>query len=88
MVDVAVHSYKDLPTAADPRFVIPAIPPREDYRDALVARDGLVLGSCPLDPLSVPRPRDGRHSLEHWVSVWKFAPKRQPGYQVEQGLQW
>ncbi|SHS41497.1 Porphobilinogen deaminase (HemC) [Mycobacteroides abscessus subsp. abscessus] len=47
MVDVAVHSYKDLPTAADPRFVIPAIPPREDYRDALVARDGLVLGELP-----------------------------------------
>ncbi|YCU70231.1 hydroxymethylbilane synthase [Mycobacteroides abscessus] len=47
VVDVAVHSYKDLPTAADPRFVIPAIPPREDYRDALVARDGLVLGELP-----------------------------------------
>ncbi|CPV40643.1 hydroxymethylbilane synthase [Mycobacteroides abscessus] len=47
VVDVAVHSYKDLPTAADPRFLIPAIPPREDYRDALVARDGLVLGELP-----------------------------------------
>ncbi|MBA0045961.1 hydroxymethylbilane synthase [Mycobacterium sp. NPDC050853] len=47
VVDVAVHSYKDLPTAADPRFVIAAIPPREDYRDALVARDGLVLGELP-----------------------------------------
>ncbi|SHV21841.1 hydroxymethylbilane synthase [Mycobacteroides abscessus] len=47
VVDVAVHSYKDLPTAADPRFVIPAIPPREDYRDALAARDGLVLGELP-----------------------------------------
>ncbi|MBE5458713.1 hydroxymethylbilane synthase [Mycobacteroides abscessus] len=47
VVDVAVHSYKDLPTVADPRFVIPAIPPREDYRDALVARDGLVLGALP-----------------------------------------
>lgn len=46
-VDVAVHSYKDLPTAQDPRFVIAAIPPREDPRDALVARDGLVLGELP-----------------------------------------
>ncbi len=46
-VDVAVHSYKDLPTAADPRFVIAAIPPRADARDALVARDGLVLGELP-----------------------------------------
>ncbi|MET0898026.1 MAG: hydroxymethylbilane synthase [Mycobacterium sp.] len=46
-VDLAVHSYKDLPTAQDPRFVIAAIPPREDARDALVARDGLVLGELP-----------------------------------------
>ena len=46
-VDMAVHSYKDLPTADDPRFVIAAIPPREDPRDALVARDGLVLGELP-----------------------------------------
>lgn len=46
-VDMAVHSYKDLPTAQDPRFVIAAIPPREDARDALVARDGLVLGELP-----------------------------------------
>ncbi|TRW82895.1 hydroxymethylbilane synthase [Mycolicibacterium sp. 018/SC-01/001] len=46
-VDMAVHSYKDLPTAADPRFTIAAIPVREDARDALVARDGLVLGELP-----------------------------------------
>lgn len=46
-VDVAVHSYKDLPTAEDPRFVVAAIPRREDARDALVARDGLVLGELP-----------------------------------------
>ncbi|MET4431006.1 hydroxymethylbilane synthase [Mycolicibacterium sp. 624] len=46
-VDMAVHSYKDLPTAQDPRFVIAAIPVREDPRDALVARDGLVLGELP-----------------------------------------
>ncbi|WP_373281365.1 hydroxymethylbilane synthase [Nocardia transvalensis] len=46
-VDIAVHSYKDLPTAPDPRFVIPAIPPRADPRDAVVARDGMVLGELP-----------------------------------------
>lgn len=43
-VDMAVHSYKDLPTASDDRFTIAAIPRREDARDALVARDGMVLG--------------------------------------------
>ena len=46
-VDAAVHSHKDLPTADDPRFVIAAIPPREDPRDAVVARDGLVLAQLP-----------------------------------------
>ena len=46
-VDMAVHSYKDLPTAPDARFVIAAIPLRQDARDALVARDGLVLGELP-----------------------------------------
>jgi len=43
-VDVAVHSYKDLPTAPDPRLRLAAVPAREDPRDALVARDGRVLG--------------------------------------------
>ena len=46
-VDMAVHSYKDLPTAPDDRFVIAAIPRREDAADALVARDGMVLGELP-----------------------------------------
>jgi len=46
-VDVAVHSYKDLPTAPDHRLTIAAVPAREDPRDALVARDGRVLGELP-----------------------------------------
>jgi hydroxymethylbilane synthase len=46
-VDLAVHSYKDLPTAPDPRLLLAAVPPREDPRDALVARDGKVLGELP-----------------------------------------
>jgi hydroxymethylbilane synthase len=46
-VDVAVHSYKDLPSAPDPRLVLAAVPSREDPRDALVARDGKVLGELP-----------------------------------------
>lgn len=46
-VDAAVHSHKDLPTAVDSRFLLAANPPREDARDALVARDGLVLGELP-----------------------------------------
>jgi hydroxymethylbilane synthase len=46
-VDVAVHSYKDLPTAPDPQLRLAAVPGREDPRDALVARDGMVLGELP-----------------------------------------
>jgi hydroxymethylbilane synthase len=46
-IDVAVHSYKDLPTAPAEAIVIAAVPRREDPRDALVARDGLVLGELP-----------------------------------------
>ncbi|MGD1171963.1 hydroxymethylbilane synthase [Mycobacterium seoulense] len=46
-VDAAVHSHKDLPTAEDPRFTVAAIPPRNDPRDVVVARDGLVLAELP-----------------------------------------
>jgi hydroxymethylbilane synthase len=46
-VDLAVHSYKDLPTAPEPGLIIAAVPVREDPRDALVARDGLTLGELP-----------------------------------------
>ncbi|HKN96533.1 MAG TPA: hydroxymethylbilane synthase [Pseudonocardiaceae bacterium] len=46
-IDVAVHSYKDLPTAPDTRLVLAAVPVREDPRDVLVARDGLTLAELP-----------------------------------------
>jgi hydroxymethylbilane synthase len=46
-IDIAVHSFKDLPTAPADGIVIGAVPPREDPRDALVARDGLTLGALP-----------------------------------------
>lgn len=50
-IDVAVHSMKDLPTAATPGLEIIAIPEREDFRDVLVGctlaelRDGMVIGT-------------------------------------------
>jgi hydroxymethylbilane synthase len=46
-IDLAVHSYKDLPTAPAYGLAIAAVPPRGDARDALVARDGLTLGELP-----------------------------------------
>lgn len=44
--DIAVHSFKDLPTAADERFRL-IVPQREDNREALIARDGLSLAELP-----------------------------------------
>ena len=53
-VDLAVHSYKDLPTKRPDGLIIAAIPLREDPRDALVTRrktslrgmaSGLVIGT-------------------------------------------
>lgn len=44
--DIAVHSFKDLPTAPDERFRL-VVPKREDHREALIARDGLALADLP-----------------------------------------
>lgn len=46
-VDLAVHSLKDLPVLPEPGLVVAAVPPREDPRDVLVARDGLTLAELP-----------------------------------------
>ena len=45
--DIAVHSYKDLPTARDDRFAPIAVPPRVDPSDVLIARDGLTMATLP-----------------------------------------
>ncbi|MGO1990681.1 MAG: hydroxymethylbilane synthase [Corynebacterium sp.] len=44
--DVAVHSFKDLPTAPDDRFIA-VVPPRVDPREVLVSVDGLSLRELP-----------------------------------------
>lgn len=46
-VDFAVHSLKDLPTAQPDELVLAAVPPREDPRDVLIARDGLRFEELP-----------------------------------------
>ncbi|MCF6380030.1 hydroxymethylbilane synthase [Nocardioides KLBMP 9356] len=47
-VDIAVHSLKDLPTTPADGIALAAVPPREDPRDVVVARDGLTLGELPV----------------------------------------
>jgi len=46
-IDFAVHSLKDLPTTPAGDLVLAAIPPRDDPRDALVARSGAKLADLP-----------------------------------------
>ena len=46
-IDLAVHSYKDVPTIPEEGLVVAAVPVREDPRDALISRDGLTLAELP-----------------------------------------
>jgi hydroxymethylbilane synthase len=46
-VDLAVHSLKDLPSGPAAGVRLAAVPPRDDPRDALVARDGAKLADLP-----------------------------------------
>jgi hydroxymethylbilane synthase len=46
-VDLAVHSAKDLPAGPAAGLALAAVPPRDDPRDALVARDGAKLADLP-----------------------------------------
>ena len=46
-VDVAVHSYKDLPVAPTAGLVVAAVPIRGPVEDALCAREGLTLATLP-----------------------------------------
>jgi len=49
-VDLAVHSLKDLPTGPAAGIALAAVPPRDDPRDALVARHGAKLADLPPGP--------------------------------------
>lgn len=46
-VDIAVHSFKDLPTAPVPGLLVAAVPPRQDWHDVLCARDKATLRGLP-----------------------------------------
>ncbi|MBC6446502.1 hydroxymethylbilane synthase [Actinokineospora xionganensis] len=75
-VDVAVHSYKDLPTAPDPRLSMAAVPQRQDPRDALIARDGLTLGELPVGAkIGTGSPRRAAQ-LEALGLGWEIVPIR------------
>ena len=46
-IDVAVHSYKDLPVVSSAQLTVAAVPNRGPVEDALCARDGLTLDALP-----------------------------------------
>lgn len=46
-IDVAVHSYKDLPVDSSAELVVAAVPMRGPVEDVLCARDGLTLARLP-----------------------------------------
>lgn len=46
-VDIAVHSFKDLPTQPNPGLALACVTRRLDPRDALVSREGLTLEKLP-----------------------------------------
>ena len=46
-IDIAVHSLKDMPSSLVPELVIAAVPKREDPRDALISRKGILLKDLP-----------------------------------------
>jgi hydroxymethylbilane synthase len=46
-IDVAVHSFKDLPVITSPDLAVAAVPQRAPVEDALCARDGLRLEALP-----------------------------------------
>jgi hydroxymethylbilane synthase len=47
-IDLAVHSFKDLPVEQPPGLVVAAVPAREDPHDAYVSRDGVNFNNLPL----------------------------------------
>lgn len=67
-IDLAVHSMKDLPTAATAGLIIAAVPRREDARDALVSRSGGGLNDLP------PGARIGTGSLRRRAQLLNRRP--------------
>jgi hydroxymethylbilane synthase len=71
-VDLAVHSLKDLPTHGPDELVLVATPPREDVRDALIARQGQGLMELPAGA------RIGTGSLRRRAQLLALRPDLRP----------
>ncbi len=67
-IDVAVHSYKDLPVVSAPGLSVVAVPARGPVEDALCARDRLTLAALP------PGARVGTSSLRRTAQLRALRP--------------
>ena len=74
--DVAVHSFKDLPTESVPGLTIAAVPARGDPREALVAGPVCSLADLPPGALNIVPPSDHSHPTPVWT--WSPSPARPP----------
>jgi hydroxymethylbilane synthase len=70
-IDMAVHSFKDLPIASGAGLAIGATPERADARDVLVSRHRLPLAELP------PRPRIGTSSPRRAAQILAARPDAQ-----------
>jgi hydroxymethylbilane synthase len=71
-IDFAVHSLKDLPTGQERELLIAAVPPRDDPRDALAARNGAKLADLP------PAARIGTGSPRRAAQLLMIRPDVRP----------
>lgn len=67
-IDMAVHSYKDLPVASTPGLAVAAVPGRGPVEDVLCARTGAGLSALP------PRARVGTSSLRRTAQLRAIRP--------------
>jgi hydroxymethylbilane synthase len=67
-VDIAVHSYKDLPIEQVPGLVLGAISEREDVRDALLSKHGKTLRELPIGAIV------GTGSLRRQIQLQQIRP--------------
>jgi hydroxymethylbilane synthase len=72
LVDIAVHSAKDLPTQLPAGLIIAGYLPREDVRDALITRHGGGLAALPQGA------RIGSASLRRRAQLLRLRPDLQP----------
>lgn len=70
-VDIAVHSFKDMPTELPDGLIIGAVLPRADVRDVLVSKDGRMLSEMTEDD------KIGTSSLRRKAQLLAYNPKLQ-----------